>query len=427
MSTNDAMNRQCFCMSLDPAALRAALASQLGSPDLVELVEERCPYLFSSMPVFISPAHRRSMDAVVRAVETVAAMPAYQDLVLAHAPASARHDPGGARGVFFGYDFHVDGNAVGLIEINTNAGGAMLNALMARAHRACCVEEDELVETGPQFERRIVEMFQTEWELSGKTRPLRSIAIVDTDPEQQYLYPEFVLFQRLFERHGMHAIVTAPEGLTLRDGLLWHGDTAVDLVYNRLTDFMLEAPDSGALRDAYLAGAVVVTPHPRAHALYANKRNLAILSDRAALQRLGVPLAIQDILIDAILATRIVTPENAEQLWQERRQLFFKPLAGFGGRAAYRGEKLTRRVWQVILAGDYVAQKMMVPGERVIGSKDNPETLKFDLRLYAYGGATQWVAARMYQGQTTNFRTPGGGFAPVYSLPLGVSACEGPC
>ena len=27
----------------------------------------------------------------------------------------------------------------------------------------------------------------------------------------------------------------------------------------------------------------------------------------------------------------------------------------------------------------------------------------------------QWLAARLYQGQTTNFRTPGGGFAPVYS------------
>jgi hypothetical protein len=24
------------------------------------------------------------------------------------------------------------------------------------------------------------------------------------------------------------------------------------------------------------------------------------------------------------------------------------------------------------------------------------------------------TAARLYQGQTTNFRTPGGGFAPVY-------------
>jgi len=26
-------------------------------------------------------------------------------------------------------------------------------------------------------------------------------------------------------------------------------------------------------------------------------------------------------------------------------------------------------------------------------------------------------AARMYQGQTTNFRTPGGGFAPVFTGP----------
>lgn len=40
--------------------------------------------------------------------------------------------------------------------------------------------------------------------------------------------------------------------------------------------------------------------------------------------------------------------------------------------------------------------------------------LKFDLRNYIYNGAVQWVGARLYQGQTTNFRTPGGGFAPVY-------------
>ena len=29
-------------------------------------------------------------------------------------------------------------------------------------------------------------------------------------------------------------------------------------------------------------------------------------------------------------------------------------------------------------------------------------------------GLVQSFAARLYQGQTTNFRTPGGGFAPVY-------------
>jgi hypothetical protein len=42
-----------------------------------------------------------------------------------------------------------------------------------------------------------------------------------------------------------------------------------------------------------------------------------------------------------------------------------------------------------------------------------PITLKYDLRVYAYAGEIQLLAARLYQGQTTNFRTPGGGFAPV--------------
>jgi hypothetical protein len=33
-----------------------------------------------------------------------------------------------------------------------------------------------------------------------------------------------------------------------------------------------------------------------------------------------------------------------------------------------------------------------------------------------YDGMIQLMAARLYQGQTTNFRTAGGGFAPVYLL-----------
>ncbi len=48
--------------------------------------------------------------------------------------------------------------------------------------------------------------------------------------------------------------------------------------------------------------------------------------------------------------------------------------------------------------------------------KKENQWLKFDLRSYVYNSRVQWTAARVYQGQTTNFRTPGGGFAPVYSL-----------
>jgi hypothetical protein len=54
-----------------------------------------------------------------------------------------------------------------------------------------------------------------------------------------------------------------------------------------LTDFQLSDPHHRALRDAHLAGAVVLTPHPRAHALHADKRNLIALSDRESDARHG--------------------------------------------------------------------------------------------------------------------------------------------
>ena len=415
-----ALNSECFCISLDTDAFRRAFQSEMGPPDLFALVRERCPYLFSARPVFVSQAHMDRMAELVQAIESVVALPAYREEVLAWSPAIARHDPGGALGVFFGYDFHVAEGGFGLIEINTNAGGAMLNAVLARAQRACCPAMEHLVPplvTADALEARIVAMFRQEWTLSGRARPLRSIAIVDEAPAQQYLYPEFLLFQRLFERHGLQAVIAGPEALSLRGGVLWHGELAIDLVYNRLTDFSLATPASATLREAYLEGAMVLTPHPQAHALYADKRNLALLSDTKRLCALGVPQATQDIVLASIPHTEVVDPVNAERLWRERRRLFFKPFAGFGGRAAYRGDKLTQRVWQEILAGCYIAQALVTPGERVISGQEPAQVLKFDLRDYTYDGQVQWVAARLYQGQTTNFRTPGGGFAPVYEGP----------
>ena len=414
----DALNRECFCLSLDQDALARALDSELGQPALSELVRQRCPYLFAAQPVFVPALQLQRMAQVVRAVEWVVALPAYQEQVLATAPDIARTGASGPLGAFFGYDFHLDQDRLGLIEINTNAGGAMLNAVLARAHRACCAATGAMVPTlagVAAFEQSIVEMFRHEWQLAGHTRRLATIAIVDEDPQQQYLYPEFLLFQKLFERHGLRAAIADPAALEWRDGMLWNGETAIDLVYNRLTDFYLEKASSSALREAYLQNAAVITPGPRAHALYANKRNLAVFSGAARLQALGVPPAIQQVLLEHVPRTEVINAADAQRLWDKRRGLFFKPVAGFGSRAAYRGDKLTRRVWQEILAGEYVAQDIVAPGERAMREHDSVKGMKFDLRAYAYAGAVQWVAARLYQGQTTNFRTPGGGFAPVYS------------
>ena len=412
------LNNECFCFSLDREALAHALDAELGQPGLSALMRERCPSAFAAQPVFVAAPPLRRIAQVVHAVETVVALPAYREQVLAAAPAIARIGAGGPQGVLFGYDFHLDRGRLGLIEVNTNAGGAMLNAVLARAQRSCCAAMDTLVPTRAHvaaFEQRLVDMFHREWRLAGHARPLRSIAIVDEKPEQQYLYPEFLLFQGLFERHGLHAVIAAPTELQWRDGRLRHGELAIDLVYNRLTDFYLEQPESAALRDAWLQQGVVLTPHPQAHALYADKRRLALFSDADRLRALGVPEATRQVLLDNVPHTEVVTDANGERLWTARRGLFFKPVAGFGSRAAYRGDKLTRRVWQEILAGDYVAQAIVPPGQRRIDENDGAQPLKFDLRAYAYGGEVQWVAARLYQGQTTNFRTPGGGFAPVFS------------
>jgi hypothetical protein len=413
------LNSSCFCSSLDQTALKSALLGELQDEALVTLLEERCPFLFSARPVFISRTQSEKIEQVVGALESVIRLPAYREHVMATAPEIARIDPHGARGVFFGYDFHPNGPNLGLIEINTNAGGAMLNAAMARAHRTCCLDDAQLAQavlSGSTLEDEIVQMFTAEWACSRQGAPLKTIAIVDSQPQQQYLYPEFLLFQRLFASNGIDAVIADPRELAFRNGALWYGGRKIDLVYNRLTDFMLALPESRALHDAYRAGAVVLTPHPQAHALYANKGNLTVLSNAAELEALGVAQPTIELLVANVPFTERVTAENAERLWNERRALFFKPVAGYGGKAAYRGDKVTKRVWHDIVQGDYIAQRVVAPGVRVSGTADSPETLKFDLRSYVYDSRVQWTAARVYQGQTTNFRTPGGGFAPVYSL-----------
>ena len=263
------------------------------------------------------------------------------------------------------------------------------------------------------FDAELIRMFQAEWATQRADRPLQRIAIVDDDPESQYLYPEFLLAQETFRRRGIDAVIADAAALRFERGRLWAGDAAVDLVYNRLVDFSLERPEHAALREAYLAGAVVVTPNPRNHALLADKRNLTVLSDRDVLARMGLAPAHAD-QARHIPRTVMVTADNAATLWETRKQYFFKPATGHGAKAVYRGDKLTRGVWQQIAAGGYVAQAFAPPGERMIKLEDTREPRKTDIRLFTYDGRVLLAAARLYQGQTTNFRTPGGGFAPVF-------------
>ena len=418
----EALNRSCHCLSLDEDALRRGLEADLGRRGLSFDMVETHPHLFASVPLFVSRGHVEQMARVIAAVEAVVASAHFHSAALAWAPGIARHDPGSPGGLL-GVDFHLSAAGPQLIEINTNPGGALLNAVLGRAHRSCCADVAGLALApleGEVIEDALFEVFMTEWRMQRAQHmdaPLVSVAIVDETPDQQYLYPEFLLYRQLFGLHGIEVAICDPRELVRKDARLWHGNRAIDFVYNRLTDFALEQPAQSALKLAYLAGEVVVSPHPRAHALYADKRNLTLLCDEAFLRATGAADDTIATLLGAIPRTRIMTPGNRNALWAARRSLFFKPAAGYGSKAAYRGDKLTKRVWEEMAQGTYVAQALVAPSERHVAGAQTATALKADIRNYAYAGAVKLVAARLYQGQTTNFRTPGGGFAPVFTDP----------
>ena len=413
---SERLNQQCFCITLDRDALYKALEREVGDPGFSATFMKTRPHLFSNAPVFLSESDTSEMSKIARAIEAVTRLSGYRDAALSWAPAIAHRDYG-PLGVFMGYDFHLAAAGPKLIEVNTNAGGAFLNALLAKAQRACCAEAAAALNKSDadDFEFAVLRAFRHEWELQQNVGTPKRIAIVDDLPEEQYLYPEFLLAQHFFLKHGIEAVITDAGRLRYQGGRLTIEGQPIDLVYNRLVDFAFDRPEHDALRAAYLDAAVVVTPNPRVHALYADKRNLVLLSDQAILRSWGLPPETLGVLA-GVPRTVQVTSDNAQQLWEARKRLFFKPAGGHGGKAVYRGDKVTKGVWAEVIRGGYVAQEFASPSERMIKLDGAPQARKTDVRLYTYDGQILLMAARLYQGQTTNFRTPGGGFAPVFTI-----------
>ncbi len=182
----DRLNKGCFCVTLDRAALCKALIREAGDPEFCVNAIETRPHLFSNVPVFLPSEVIGEMAGIVAAIEQVARMPAYREAAFAWAPEIAREDRG-PLGAFMGYDFHLGGEGPRLIEINTNAGGAFLNALLARAQLACCGEVAaglEMLEAD-DFAANVVAMFKEEWRRRRGDRTMPRVAIVDDRPQEQ--------------------------------------------------------------------------------------------------------------------------------------------------------------------------------------------------------------------------------------------------
>jgi hypothetical protein len=365
--------------------------------------------------VALESADFDAIRRTVAALHRIAHQPGYQAQVDAVAGEVERHRAANAA-VFMGYDFHLTPDGPRLIEINTNAGGALLNGLHTASlcdpeALACLCSELVPVET---MRARLVAMFDSELRAALPEASLQNVAIADDRPGEQFLRREFDLFSALFAGAGIDARVCDVRDLRFDGTRLLLGEQAIDLVYLRDTDWNFEHERSSAVRAAYLADAVVVTPSPREHHLLANKRRLTLFSDSDALRGFGATADEIALLASVIPETRCLDAMGVDEAWRTRRAWVFKPATAFASRAVYRGDKISRRkLDEIAQLGGFVAQRRVEPGEVEVATGAGPRPMKFDVRAYAYRDQVLLLGARVYEGQVTNLRTPGGGFSAI--------------
>jgi hypothetical protein len=305
-----------------------------------------------------------------------------------------------------GYDFHLTPAGPRLIEVNTNAGGGYIAWLSeAQAHGACPILLSE------RIQRRLFASFLREWgDFSKANTPLRRIAILDENPTDQPLYPEMVACRDWLREQGVSAEIVAPEQLQADGNGVFLAHRRIDLVYNRHCDFFLEETSMAGLQRAYLARAVCLSPNPFVYGLLADKRRMIVWSDREMLAGLGLDRKDRELLLQMVPRSRLMSACDPAHLWDERKELVFKPVTRFGSRGVLMGKGITHKRFADLEPAATLVQDLVPPS---VEEDSVDGAFKVDLRLFVYRDRLLGVGARLYQGQVTNLRTKGGGFAPV--------------
>lgn len=344
----------------------------------------------------------REMLRLMRSLYALGKLPAYRERVLPQLPQVARLDPG-HDAVMMGYDFHLTDEGPRLIEVNTNAGGGII------AYQAQFGSADDTNADLDRLQRGFLASFSEELSRHGRSG-LQRVAIIDEAPQEQFLYHEMLAYAELLRQQGIDAQVVDPSELQADAGGVSLEGKPVDLIYNRHCDFYLESEAMSGLRAAYLARSVCLTPNPFVYGLLADKRRMILWSDPSALAELELSDRTIDILLRTVPQSRLLADVDVEEIWKQRKQLAFKPVTRFGSRGVLLGRKISRKRFDELTPDETLAQQLVPPSE--VTAKDG-EVMKADFRLFAYRNHLLGIAARLYQGQVTNMRTPGGGYAPV--------------
>ena len=280
------------------------------------------------------------------------------------------------------YDFHINSQGQPkLIEINTNA-----------AFLALGLELYDFFKYKPDTNfcaNDLVQMFQNEIKLSGSDE--NQIAIMDENPPEQRLYIEFLIYKEIFKKHQIETKIIGINDVA-----------ADDFIYNRYTDFYLSEEKSQKIKNLFNENKIQLSPHPYEYFLLADKQRMYDWNVQTLIPK-----------PDSLLKIYDLGAEDKDFIWSIRKTLFFKPKNSFGSKQAYKGANISRKTFDAFYGSQFIAQEYVMPAEIDVVIENLPQKLKYDLRCYAYDGKLQLIIARLYQGQTTNLQTPGGGFSIV--------------
>jgi len=313
--------------------------------------------------------------------------------------------------VLMGYDFHITDSGVKLIEVNTNAAGALFGILD---------EYERFPQKSELYEKRIkklagsfIEDFTLWKEGAGIERELKTIAILDENVNEAYWNPEFKLYQSLFQEMGLKGIIADASEVKLEKNDLVVQGEKVDMVYNRYCDFYLKSEKAKLLHTAYTKNYACFSPNPFEYHLTANKDVLVLFSEEKNDNRWEISPSERKFFDSFIPKTYLLNSFHEEEIIRMRKKFFFKPRSHYGGKGVYRGDKITKKKIQEIENDDYLMQELTNPSTITVKEGDMEEVYKVDYRFFVYQGEVFHYSSRLYQGQVTNFRTKGGGFAPV--------------
>ena len=367
---------------------------------------ERLQPSISATRIPLSRGDLADMIRLVRALFRLSRLPAYRESVWPLVPEIARFNPG-HDAVMMGYDFHLSDDGPQLIEVNNNAGGGLLAYLAYKPEEM--MAHDVLPE---RLREQLVASFAEEMRrFTGSNSILpRRIVIIDENPEEQFLYPEMEIFRELFADwcSCCASIVDPGELEASAEGVFIKG-MPVDLIYNRHCDFYLETDVMKGIRAAYRNGTVCLTPNPFTYGLLGDKRRLACWTDPERLRESGLDQRSQETILRLIPESHIMSDMDLDALWADRKNWVLKPAVLHASRGVLLGAKTSRNRFSQFVPEETVVQRYVPPTT----TETDVGNLKTDLRLYVYRRRVLGVAARLYQGQVTNLRTEGGGFAAV--------------